>query len=1033
MNRLTQELARICGQRLLDPKWLIAPSLRVGQQWLTAVARQDQSLINVQVKTLRGLALELAGPELAEADLRLAPPRAAMLLLEGVVAELADRLVYFSAFRSRAGLAKMLYQSLDDLRLAGIEPADLDPKSFETLGKGQDLYSLFQAYLARLAGLGLCDYAGVLKLAIERLHQEASLLAEAAVLLPADLDLSCLERRLTSAIARPRLILLEVDEPARLGQEARPSTDLELVRWLDQQAEAPEPLHDGSVLIERGLGEAAEVRGLLRRCLAEGIPLDQVEVLYTDAETYIPLIYETLAKLYPVEEASEEGLPVTFAQGLPSRYSRPARALAAWLGWIRGGYPQSVLVRMIADGLLLLPEGGQETSFSSLASCLRSLGISLGRQRYLVQIDLALAAGRDSGPGRREDEEAEGPAQPRERLRELKILRRLVADLLALTPEPDDPPLTVLAQAASFLSSACRSESLLDNFARVKFVEEIADLAGWIKSTGAGQDESVWNWLASLPAQTRLAGSGPRPGCLHAAHLFSGGFSGRPQTFILGLDDVRFPGAGLQDSVLLDSERRRLSPELRTASEEQRLKLLRLGRLLAGLRGRVILSFSCRDLAEDAESFASPVVLSAFRLISGQREGDQSDLNRWLKPPRAFVPESEAECLDEAEWWLWRILGDEPMGAALELVCQRFPHLGQGLDAARRRESAEFTAHDGLVPEAGQDLDPFRPDGPVMSASKLQRLGACPLGYFFRHVLELKPPPDLAIEPGLWLDALEKGGLLHELFYSFMIELAGRPPRADRDRERLLQILEDLLGAWREKAPPASQEAFRRQREELRRIALIFLKEEERFGQSSQPVYLEAAISSPASPAATPLDSKAPATLAVADGRKIRAGGRLDRVDRLKEEPGEVYAVWDYKTGSSSRYGRADPFRQGRLAQHYLYLALAQVRLRSVSPQARAERFGFFFPGLKPRGERISWTRDELAAGPQILGRLCQIAAKGAFLATDKSDDCYFCDFIQICGDAEARAKTSRFKLENRANLDLEEMRRLRLEEDAED
>lgn len=1029
MNRFCQNLARVCQALPLEEKWLLAPSLRQGQQWLDQVAWSGQPVANLRVKTIKGLALELAGPAMAETGLRLVPPRAAILLLEGVIADLAGKLGYFSGFSAKAGLAKMLYQSLTDLRLAGLGPADLDPKSFEILSKGEDLINILQTYLAHLASLGLDDYAGVLRLAIERLNQKHFLLNEVVVLLPADLDLVCLERRLIEAIARPRLILLEVDEPARPGEEARPATDLELLRWLERPAEAPEPLGDGSVLIERGLGEVAEVRGLLRRCLAEGIPLDQVEVLYTDAETYLPLIYETLAKLCPVEAE----LPVTFAQGLPSRYSRPGRALSAWLGWIRQGHPQSVLVRMIADGLLRLPEGGQGVSFSSLAKSLRSLPISLGRGRYLAQIDLALAAGRDSGSGREEDEETEGPAQARERLGELKILRRLVADLLAVSPEADDPPLVVLAQAASFLNSACRAESLLDNFARIKFVEEITDLADWIKSSAAGSSINVWDWLADLPGQTRLAGSGPRPGCLHAAHLLSGGHSGRPYTFILGLDDARFPGAGLQDPILLDSERRRLSPELRPASEEQRLKLVRLARLLAGLRGRVILSFSCRNLAEEAESFASPVILSAFRLISGQKEGDQSDLDRWLKSPQAFLPESEAESLDEAEWWLWRILGEEPIEAPLELVCQRFPHLGQGLAAARRRMSDEFTPHDGRVPEAGLDLDPFKPNGPVMSATKLERLGACPLSYFFRHVLGVKPPPDLAIEPGVWLDALAKGELLHELFYKFMSELAGQPPQADRDEERLLQILEEMLGLWQERVPPASQEAFRRQREELRRIALIFLKEEERFCRTSQPVYLEAAISSPVSSAPTPLDSQAPVAVAVADGQKIRVRGRLDRIDRLRHRQGEVFAVWDYKTGSSSRYSRADAFKQGRLVQPYLYLALAQDRLRSILPQAQVERFGFFFPGLLPRGERISWSREELAAGPQIIGRLCRMAARGAFLPTDVPDDCCYCDFKEICGDHKAQVAASKLKLENRANLDLEEMRWLRgKEEDVE-
>src|SRR4029078_4257300 len=76
----------------------------------------------------------------------------------------------------------------------------------------------------------------------------------------------------------------------------------------------------------------------------------------------------------------------------------------------------------------------------------------------------------------------------------------------------------------------------------------------------------VWDWLAALPGESRVLGSGPRPGCLHVDSIYSGGVSGRGHTFILGLDDSRFPGAGLQDPLLLDSERRQVSPQLMTAA-----------------------------------------------------------------------------------------------------------------------------------------------------------------------------------------------------------------------------------------------------------------------------------------------------------------------------------------------------------------------------------------------------------------------------------------------------------------------------------
>jgi hypothetical protein len=60
LNRLLYGLARICRERLLEEKWLIAPSLRVGYQWLDTVTRSGQATINVRVKTLKGMVLDIA-------------------------------------------------------------------------------------------------------------------------------------------------------------------------------------------------------------------------------------------------------------------------------------------------------------------------------------------------------------------------------------------------------------------------------------------------------------------------------------------------------------------------------------------------------------------------------------------------------------------------------------------------------------------------------------------------------------------------------------------------------------------------------------------------------------------------------------------------------------------------------------------------------------------------------------------------------------------------------------------------------------
>ncbi|MHC4506398.1 MAG: PD-(D/E)XK nuclease family protein, partial [Planctomycetota bacterium] len=522
----------------------------------------------------------------------------------------------------------------------------------------------------------------------------------------------------------------------------------------------------------------------------------------------------------------------------------------------------------------------------------------------------------------------------------------------------------------------------------------------------------------ALPGEreARIEGSGPRPGCLHVAHALSGGHSGRPHTFVVGLDDARFPGAGLQDPLLLDGERRRLSRDLPTASARLGESTAEFARMLARLRGNVTLSFPCRDLVDDRETFASPVVTAAYRILSGDRRGDQAELDGWLGAPASFAPDGPERALDESEWWLWRLCGPESTADPAALVEKRFGHLARGRKALERRRALEFTVYDGHVPDAGSWLDPTSARGRVMSATSLETLARCPRAYFFRYALRIEPPEELDVEADTWLDPGAFGTLLHEVFNRFMAELMkkGEKPVRARHEAALFGILEEVIEAYRRDHPPANDGAYRRQRDELRYAARVFLTEEERYCRAADPAYLEEWVG--------------PVAVDLPGGRRIRAHGRIDRVDRLE---GGTFAVWDYKTGSPYRFRGRDPFNQGRTVQHALYLEIARAMLEDrVSPDARPTRFGYFFPSARGQGERIEYAREDLSDGMKVLGLLCDVVRAGSFIATDETSDCRYCDYAPICGHGEEAADLCRRKREAAVNEALAAFRELRQEEE---
>src|SRR5262245_3566022 len=140
MNRLTTALANVCREHVLEEKWLIAPSRRVGYQWLEVVTRAGQPVVNARVKTLSSLALELAGPELARRNVRLVPAAAGPLLVDSIwTRRPRDRNDYLSKLVHSFELSRTLHASIAALRRARIEPDSIDVRHFEVTDKATGL------------------------------------------------------------------------------------------------------------------------------------------------------------------------------------------------------------------------------------------------------------------------------------------------------------------------------------------------------------------------------------------------------------------------------------------------------------------------------------------------------------------------------------------------------------------------------------------------------------------------------------------------------------------------------------------------------------------------------------------------------------------------------------------------------------------------------------------------------------------------------------------------------------------------------
>ncbi len=992
--------------------WLVAPSRRVGQEWVETIVRLGHPVGDLHVTTLPALAFDIVADTLAASGTALAPPRARLVAVERMLEESRGDL---ESFRDVIGplrrLAERVLVSLEALRASGLTSGDLVAALGHT-ARARDIGLLLDRYTASLEAVNLIDQSGEFALAIDHVATGRVPPAIEVVLVPDDVDPPPLERRLLDALA------------------AAPGVTVRTLSTDQPLPAAPAPIDIKHISIFRAAGEANEVRHVLRTALARGLRFDEIEIIHTDAATYPALVREIVAAL-PRPPAPGGGrddhLPVTFAEGLPLADSKPGRALAGWLAWRRDGHPQAGFERLLRDGVIdlarLLPDAPRA---GALVRQLRGVKIGRGLDRTVSMLAAAAARAHEqpvAAFARGADDEEDGveSATPEAlaarkerttgRLDALVALARAIGDCEG-GAEPTAR--SALEGARRFIHDLCAADSEFDGNARRLILDEIDAMLTWQGDRATARD--MLEWLEQLPAELVVLGSGPRPGSIHVCGFAAGGHSGRPYTFVLGLDENRFPGGSATDPVLTEGDRMDINavrPEARlTVARDAAARNLDLWRrLLARLRGEVWLGFTCRDMADDAEVFPSPALLALHAQAIGDPLETVDDLLQTLAPPESFVPTDPALALDESQWRL-AVLGSTATAAEVQamLVAHR-DYLAHGQVAAAARASTDFTPHDGHVPAAGPRLDPRADAGRAASPNSLESLGACPRRFFFRYGLGIEPLDTFDEDTDRWLTALDAGSLLHTVLERFMRGLIerGELPDFDRDLAGVHAILDEELEASRRRQPPLTSLAFEARRDELRTAMRTFLHDEARSCRESgrRPLAIEAAIGVEPAGCGTPFDVREPVAVSLAPGETIRLRGRIDRIDVRESGDDRGYTLWDYKSGSGYGFpdtAAADPFQGGRTLQHGLYLVMLRTRLADpgcAAGSGQVERFGYFFPTRAGKGRRLEWTADQLDTCTTLVRQLAEIAGQGAFLPTSERSDCAFCDFAMVCGDAE--------------------------------
>jgi ATP-dependent helicase/nuclease subunit B len=1000
MELFFDQLTRLCTAHPTRAKWIFVPNHAIGRTIGDRLVLDGTDWANLRFVTPLDVALRMGAPFLVERGIDPSEeglgPALAMRLLMG----LPEGTSYFRPLANQPQMAMALWSTLRELRMAGVRSSDLTASAFASADKHAELRALIEAYEHFLADHARGDLATVYDEAVQHLDWCPITPQDCWTELPGVIW-TPLQQRLIDLLPGDRITPVGVDVPgvtlprrlagARVDRPAA-DADVPLAFLMAPGQHIPDSpaRRDPQVSFFHAGGPEAEIEEVFRRILSSGATLDDVEIACA-SPSYTTLIWE---------KACRYEWPVTLAAGLPATLTRPGRVLMGFTEWIEDDFAAGRLRRLLQSGDVTL---GRDAALSPgrAARLLVKARAAWGRDTY------RLSLARLSKSWRVRADRDDIPADDREwnlkRAGEADAFAAWTTKVVGSVPQVDQGGMldlqALVTAAEQFLDDHAARASALDHAAAALLRGALAELRA-LGEFRCPPSQGL-RFLRERVESLGVGADRPRPGHLHVSRLSHAAFSHRRRFFVVGLEEGRVFPAPFEDPILLDVERAAIRTALPQSTdrtdEAVHAVLTRLASASANPDVHISLSYSCRDLRQFRDTYASWLMLQAYRVVSGHSGASYQELHAHLATPKSCVPESPGQAPGLGRWWLHGVMrvGAE---AGRKAVDRAYPALAAGAHAEAERASDRFTEFDGFVPAAGVVLDPSAADQ-IVSPTRLEGAAKCPYRFFLERGLQVS-----AIESGerdreVWLDPLLRGSLLHDLYAECMrrCRAAGRRPTLSEDREWFRNLGRQKLEDLQQEMPPPSVDVAQRETHDLLEDLDIFLRAECDADPARRPIGLEVSFGQPGAAEAEPLARPEPVGIR-AGGLTFRLAGRVDRVDRIDRPGGPVFEIVDYKTG---RYWADDwkgTFAGGRLLQHALYgLAVAELLRRAGEP-GRMGGGEYYFSSEKGRQQRKVIPAPPLASVAKVLTDLRDVIATGAFVHAPTDAPCKFCHYTHACG-----------------------------------
>jgi len=483
--------------------------------------------------------------------------------------------------------------------------------------------------------------------------------------------------------------------------------------------------------------------------------------------------------------------------------------------------------------------------------------------------------------------------------------------------------------------------------------------------------------------------------------------------FVPGLAEKIFPQKVVEDPLLLDAAREKLSPDLPTNKDRTDDERLALRLAVGAAKRRVVLSYPRLDVEQARPRTPSFYGLEVLRVAEGQLGDFEHLAEKAASTAEARIgwpaPAKREDAIDEAEYDLALLKNvlekpeNEVNGEGRYLVDAN-PHLSRALRFRWMRwDPKALRPSDGLVnppPEALAAIHEHATDKRSFSPTALQNFAACPYRFLLSAVHKLAPREEpAAIED---MDPLTKGSLVHEVQYRLLTRLRDDgllPMTADTleaARERLDAILPEVAGEYRERLHPAIGRVWD---DSITGIGADLREWLRRMLEDSDwtPVHFELSFGLKDPRAQDVKSTDEPVRLDIG----LRLRGSIDLVERRKD--GALRAT-DHKTGKIKAKKDETVIGGGEILQPVLYA----LTLERMFPDSKVVDGVLYYCTSAGNFEKVEVPlNDNARASAHMVAKTVSDALVKGFLPTAPNIEkkgysaCTWCDFKDVCGPYE--------------------------------